>query len=203
MKKFEEILEAYQIRYVLDEFLRFQEIPSSTVPRWFRKELQFALLHRGEDDKEAFTSEFLIVPFLREVWKHHADLELFSHVQISADDVTLVPDYLLSPKPPSGYKTLHKPLLLTVEAKDEKFDEGWAQALLQSVVCQKINGDTSLPVYSIVTTGDTWQFGKIEQALFTKHPVPVALQPAGKLLGILDVIFVLCERGLSMHTGTG
>jgi hypothetical protein len=45
---------------------------------------------------------------------------------------------------------LYKPLLLTVEAKNEKFDEGWTQALLQSVVCQKINGTPNIPILSIV-----------------------------------------------------
>ena len=197
--KFEEILEQYDLRYTTQVFLDFESLPSVEPPEWFRQELEFALAHRGEDDKEAFTSEFITAPLLKEVWKQHLALNLFSHVQISAEGVTVVPDYLVSTKSPTGYKALYKPLLLTVEAKDEKFNEGWAQALLQSVVCQKLNDIPDIAIYSIVTTGDFWQFGKLQQTLFTKHPVSVALHPAEKLLGILDAIFALCEDELQTH----
>jgi hypothetical protein len=44
-----------------------------------------------------------------------------------------------------------------VEAKNDNFDEGWTQALLQSVVCKKLNNSVDIPILSIVTTGDTWQ----------------------------------------------
>lgn len=194
--KLEEILEQYHLHYTVDEFLNFDVIMPVKANDAFQEELKFALLHRGEDDKEAFTSEFIIVPFLRETWKNHPDLNLFSHVQIRADDIIVIPDYLLSAKPPSGYKTVYKPLLLTVEAKDEKFDEGWSQALLQSVVCQKINQTPAIPIFSIVTIGDSWQFAKLQENLFTKHPIPASIQHADELLGILHTLFAECEKSL-------
>lgn len=85
-------------------------------------------------------------------------------------------------------------MLLTVEAKNEKFDEGWTQALLQSVVCQKINGTPNIPILSIVTTGDIWQFGKLEKNLFTKNQIPIYIQHVDELLGILDMLFSECEK---------
>jgi hypothetical protein len=45
--------------------------------------------------KEFFTSEFIIVPFLKKIWKRHPGLNLFSYVQIKVD---VVPDYLVSSK---------------------------------------------------------------------------------------------------------
>jgi hypothetical protein len=151
------------------------------------------------DEQGAYVAEFIVVPFLKETWKRHPDLNLFSHLQISADNVTVIPDYLVSAKTPTGYKTLYKPLLLTVEAKNEKFDEGWTQALLQSVVCQKINGTPDIPILSIVTTGDFWQFGKFEQKLFTKNPIPASIQHVDELLGILDALFSECEERQAKH----
>lgn len=196
--KFEEILEQYTVQYVANAFLDFEQLPLIDEPEWFEQEIQFALAHRGEDDNEAFTSEFIIAPLLKEAWKRHLSLNLFSHVQISAEGVTLVPDYLLSATPATGYKAIYKPLLLTVEAKDERFNEGWAQALFQAIICQKVNNTQDIPVFAIVTTGDFWQFGKLDGTLFSRHPTPVALQPVNRLLGILNALFAACEASLRL-----
>jgi hypothetical protein len=192
----QDILTHYHLNYQVAEFLDFNQPPLVTVPEWFRQELRFALANRGEPDKEAFACEFIIVPFLREVWKRHPRLSLFSHVQIKTDELTVIPDYLVTAKHPTGYKTIYKPLLLTVEAKNEQFEEGWTQALLQAVVCQQINGTADFPVLAMVTTGDLWQVGKLERQVFTKHPVPASLQHVEELLGILDMLFAECEKVL-------
>lgn len=68
------------------------------------------------------------------------------------------------------------------------------KALLQSVICQKINETDETPIFSIVTTGDLWEFGKLERQIFTRHPVPWAIQDIGGLLGILDSLFSTCEK---------
>jgi hypothetical protein len=176
------------------EFIDFEKIQPISVVDWFKEELRFSLKNRGEDDKEAFTSEFIVVPFLKEIWKKHPQLNLFSHVQIKADNIFVIPDYLITSTTPMGYKKIYKPLLLTVVAKNEQFDEGWAQALLQSIICQKLNGTDEIPILSIVTTGDFWQFGKLEKKLFIKHPFSAAIQHIEGLLGILDVLFSECDK---------
>lgn len=188
------ILDHYHLKYEMIEFMDFAQIQPISVMDWFKEELAFSLKNRGEDDKEAFTVEFIVVPFLKEIWKKHSRLNLFSHVQIKADDMIVTPDYLITAKTPTGYKKVYKPLLLTVEAKNENFDEGWTQALLQSMVCQKINNSVEIPILSIVTTGDTWQFGKLEKNVFIRHPVAVGIQHIEGLLGILDKLFLECEN---------
>ena len=192
--KFEELLEKYQVCYVSEEFIDFRTIPPLVMPEWFYDELHFALTRMGESDKEAFASEFIIVPFLRAVWRRHPNLELFSHLAINADNVTVIPDYLLASKSLTGYKALSKPLLLAVEAKDEKFHDGWQQALQQALICQKINAMVETPVFAIVTTGDFWEFGKLDGRLFCKHPLPVSIQHPDEVLGVLDALFTLCEQ---------
>ena len=196
---FEELLETYQLQYISEEFIDFHAVQPIQMPEWFQDELHFALEHLGESDKEAFASEFIVVPFLRAVWRRHPKMELFSHVQIQADNMIVIPDYLLSSRSPTGYKALCKPLLLTVEAKDEKFNEGWTQALQQSIVCQKINGAPDVPVFSIVTTtGEAWQFGKLEGTVFKKHPFSVSFYPVEELVGILDALFAACEQAAAL-----
>lgn len=191
---FEELLEKYQLQYITDEFIDFRTIPSISMPEWFYDELHFAVTHSGESDKEAFASEFIIVPFLRAIWRRHPNLEIFSHLAINADNITVIPDYLVAVKSPTGYKALSKPLLLTVEAKDEKFHDGWQQALQQALICQKINATTETPVFAIVTTGDLWEFGKLDGRMFYKHPFPVSIQHPDEVLGVLDTLFAACEQ---------
>jgi hypothetical protein len=184
------ILDHYHLKCQMVEFIDFDKIQPISVMDWFKEDLAFSLKNRGED--EAFSAEFIVVPFLKEVWKKHSRLNLFSHVQIKADDVIVIPDYLITAKTPTGYKKIYKPLLLTVEAKN--FDEGWTQALLQSVVCQKMNNSVEIPILSIVTTGDSWQFGKLEKNMFTRHPIAAGIQHIEELLGILNLLFSECEK---------
>jgi hypothetical protein len=37
------------------------------------------------------------------------------------------------------------------------------------VAAQRLNGNTALPVYGIVTDGEIWQFGKLVDSVFTKN----------------------------------
>jgi hypothetical protein len=192
----EDILENFRLTFRFDRFIAYEAAEPVQAADWFKEEIYFSLANRGEDDKEFFTSEFIIVPFLKEIWKRHPGLNLFSHVQIKADDLIAIPDYLLSSKSKTGYKVVKKPLLLTVEAKNEKFEEGWRQALLQSVICRKINNTDKIPILSIVTTGDVWQFGKLEEISFIRHPLSVSVQNIEQLLGVLDVLFSECEKNI-------
>jgi len=121
----DDILENFNLTFCFDKFFDYETVDPVQTAEWFKEEVDFSLSNRGEDDKEFFTSEFIIVPFLKEIWKKHPGLNLFSHVQIKADDLILIPDYLVSSKSRTAYKILKKPLLLTVEAKNEKFEEGF------------------------------------------------------------------------------
>lgn len=189
-----EILNTYGLSYRIEEFIDFRALEPLPAPEWFKAEIKFSLTHRGQDDKEAFLSEFIIVPFLKETWKRHPALSLFSHPTLTSKEFSIVPDYLLTARDPSGYKSIYKPLLLTVEAKNEKFDEGWVQALLQAVVCQQMNEASSSTIFAIVTNGDIWEFGKLEQTRFSYHPLPLSVQDMDRLLGVLDWLFRACEQ---------
>lgn len=189
----QDVFNAYGLSYQAVKFFDALSLTPLPANEWFKAEIEFALLNRGQDDEEAFVSEFIIVPFLKEIWKKHPKLSLFSRPTLSTLDTTVIPDYLLTARHPSGYKSMYKPLLLTVEAQNEKFDEGWIQALQQAVVCQKLNENVKIPIYAIVTTGEVWEFGKLEQQLFTYHPLPLSVQDIERLLAVLDWLYQQSE----------
>ena len=194
VQDFETILEQYHLQFRFEAFWDAAQIPPRPPADWFLEELMFTLAHRGDDDKEAYICEFLIAPFLKQAWQRHPTVNLFSHAQIKTEELTLVPDYLVSKQTPTGFKRIYKPLLLTVEAKDEQFSAGWAKALLQTILCQKINGDLAIPIWAIVTTGDLWQFGKLDRQQFLRHPLPLSIDQPDMLFGVLDLLFAACEQ---------
>ena len=199
-----EILEHFDLTFEFSKFFDADELSPVPPDEKFLSQLEFSLMNRGAADKEAYTCEFLIVPFLREVWQRHPEnLSLFSHITLKVDEFHLIPDYVISSRSPRGLKILHRPLLLTIEAKDEKFEQGWVQALLQLLACQRMNKSDKLPVRAIVTTGDIWQFGKIEERRFTRHPLPISIENPGRLLGVLDHFFSECERAIETYAKSG
>ncbi|MCI5134424.1 MAG: hypothetical protein D3920_04975 [Candidatus Electrothrix sp. AW2] len=69
----------------------------------------------------------------------------------------------------------------------DNFDEGWTQALAE-MVASFLTGASLC--YGVVTTGKTWEFGKLEHDTFTVDPVAVsAADNLQKTLNILNWMF--------------
>lgn len=188
-----EILDAYQLLFRYDKFIDYHKVTKISLPQYFLDNLDFTMANRGPADKEFFSSEFIIVPFLFEAWRKHSKITLFSHPNLKVKDFNLYPDYIIAGKDKTGLKILQKPLLLTVEAKDEKVEQGWFEALMQMVAARLMNETNSIPVYGIVTTGDNWFFGKLEDNIFTRHPIPVGIDDPERLISVLNHVFSACE----------
>ncbi len=58
------------------------------------------------------------------------------------------------------------PPLCIVEAKKDNFEEGWTQALAEMVAASLQGGKICL---SVVTTGNFWEFGRLENRVFIKE----------------------------------
>ncbi len=202
-KNTQNILKKFNLTFLMESFINLKMAETMELPAFLLEDLQFALAHVGPADKEAFTCEFIIVPFLKESWKRHSQLNLFSHVAIQADDLVAIPDYIVAAPTSTGWKELEKPLLLTTEAKYEKFDEGWTQALLQAIICQKMNQTVELPILMIVTNGEVWQFGQLAGQKFMRHPISAVLSHPAELLGTLDKIFARCEENAQRWLDNG
>lgn len=56
-----------------------------------------------------------------------------------------------------------------------------------------LNEAPEIPVWGIVTTGEIWQFGKLEHGEFTRHDASFDLDPPGRLLAVLHFIFGQCD----------
>ena len=96
-----------------------------------------------------------------------------------------VPDYLIATKSALGKTVLETPLVVIVEAKKNDFEQGWGQCLAELVAAQKINDDTSQPVFGIVTDGELWKFGKLVGSVFTLEPTGYTLTDLPELFGAL------------------
>ena len=56
-----------------------------------------------------------------------------------------------------------------VEAKKDNFEEGWGQCLAELVAAQKLNNNQHNLVYGVVSNGKMWEFGNLQDNLFTKN----------------------------------
>jgi hypothetical protein len=189
-----EILAHFGLHIESNKFIDFDTIIPIQIPSHLEEDLAFVLSERGDTDKEFYACEFLIAPLLKEAWKRNPKTKLFSHPQIKYEDLVLIPDYVVSPKDKTGFNAFQKPLLITVEAKNDNYEEGWSDAYKQLVVARLLNENDEIPIYAIVSIGKGWEFGKLDGNTIYKHPVGISLGDANKLMGILDFIFADCVR---------
>jgi hypothetical protein len=117
---------------------------------------------------ETTICERIISPILELVADCYDALKIWSHVPYNVDkEKGLIgePDYLIAPK--TKYGDMGVPPLCIVEAKKDNFEQGWTQALAE-MVATSLQGSTLC--YSAVTTGNTWEFGKLDNKVFLKDP---------------------------------
>jgi hypothetical protein len=187
-KQVNEILDTFAINYLNEDFIDYQSIKPVSLSEEFKQDLRYSLSQISNQDKEYFTRDFIVAPMIFKMWRNHPKLAVFSHPFLKSDDLQLYPDFLFTARHPRGYKELYRPLLVTVEAEHEEFTDGWMQALLQMIASQQINKDKSIPIYAIVSNGKYWEFGKLEQSLFTKNLNTLSIAEPEKVLGILSYL---------------
>jgi len=199
-KSMEDVLRKEPVIVLNEEFLPKQV--KKDLPDWFLQDITFALSIKSSQENEAFYEEFFIVPFLKEIWKHHRNIKVWSHIYIQYDDdLCGNPDYIVSALHEAhSYEMLSTPLLAAIRAKQQNFIAGWGQCLATMLACQKINADHPRddkplpPVYGIVSTGEIWEFGKLEAHTLKKISSPDFNCQPGPTCGSVGYIFSECER---------
>jgi hypothetical protein len=88
---------------------------------------------------------------------------------------------------------------LIVEAKQDKFEEGWSQCLAEMIAVQRINDDFVSDVFGIVSNGKIWQFGKLVGDVFTRNKNLYMIQDLDKLFAAVNYIFQQCELKIQKH----
>jgi hypothetical protein len=191
-----EMLAYFGLEVHREAFLDFAAIQPIPMPTYLLDDILFSLTNRGDTDMEAYACEALIFPVLREAWKRNPQVKLFSHPQIKYEDFILVPDYVVTPRDKTGLNSFQKPLLVTIEAKNDDYDLGWSDAYKQLIVCRLLNQAPEVPIYAIVSIGDGWQIGKLADNTIYQHPLSLGLANADQLLGVLDFVFADCVRNI-------
>jgi hypothetical protein len=76
-----------------------------------------------------------------------------------------------------------------VEAKKNDFEQGWGQCLAELIAVQKLNEPIEFSVYGIVTDGKIWEFGQLENKIFTKNRTSFTIDNLASLFGALHFVF--------------
>ncbi len=191
-KNISAVIKKFQIKYVQTNFVLETEFP---VKDSFKEELDLLFTDGVIDNSENAICENLIYPVLKEVWKfYRSKLTLWSHQTLIYDeDLSGVPDYILTQRNPLATIVFDKPYFLAVEAKQDKFEEGWGQCLAEMIAVQRINDDLEKTVFGIVSNGKVWQFGKLNVDIFSRSRNFYTIQELDKLFAAVNYIFQQCE----------
>lgn len=189
-KTIAEVQTIYQIQY---EEVAFIHILPNIFAEQFLHELDFNIKMLDAFSSEAARCELIILPTLREAYKQFAtQLSLWIQKSLYCDaKLTGTPDYLISKRSVLGKTVLEYPILVVAEAKKNDFEQGWAQCLAELIAAQKLNNNTLLPVYGIVTDGKYWEFGRLVGTVFRKHNASLVIDNAVAVLGALMYILEL------------
>lgn len=143
----------------------FAHIPPRDVPHWLQQTLEkgmpFALL------SEKARSEFIIVPFLLTVRDLvNGPMTIYSGQRLDGDasvGLTGECDFLLAPRPP--LPIVQAPIVSIVEAKKNDIEGGLGQCAAQLLGAHRFNlrhHSGINTIYGCVTTGEAWQFLKLQ-----------------------------------------
>ncbi len=197
-KSVSEVARKFNIEVVDNAFIELKEIKVS--------EIYFSDLEKKLGTSLNFINEFticetIIRPILDIVAAGYDNLDIWSHVSYNVDvekGLLGEPDYLIAPR--TKYGDMERPAICIIEAKQEKFDEGWAQALAEMVASFLQGADVC---YSIVTTGKAWEFGNLKEGTFTKHPIQIsAADDLQKVFDILNWLFYKMSIAYSKNLDT-
>ncbi len=195
-KTLEEVLRHYQIKSKKEDLnIRVENKASETL----QNDVRFVLRFVPYKVSEMAICENLIYPLLKAAWQPYVEtFTLWSHRSIEMDDNSVAyPDYVVSKNSEMGPLYFENPFLAVIEAKREDFTFGWAQCCSEMISLQKLNSDKELPIYGIVSTGDFWQIGMLEQKTFTEFSNAFSINDLDGLLSCLTTIFENCKQRMS------
>ena len=192
-KSISTVIKKFQVKYLQKNFMVEVDFP---VKESFREELDLLFTDGVVDNSEDAICENLIYPVLKEVWKFYRNkLTLWSHQALVYDeDLSGIPDYTVTQRNPLATIVFDKPYFLTVEAKQDKFEEGWGQCLAEMIAVQRLNDNFDNDIFGIVSNGKVWQFGKLKLDIFTRNKNLYVIQDLDKLFGAVNYIFQQCEK---------
>lgn len=195
-KSLGETVKEFQITYTQDNFItgaKFQ------IPDSFQEDLEFMMREGVVDNSEFAVCENLVYPVLKQVWKqYYNQFTLWSHQFLNCDaQLSGFPEYILARRSPLGKIVFDQPYFILVEAKQDNFDAAWGQCLAEMIAAQRLNQSSQITVFGITSNGSLWQFGKLEDALFTLNQTFYTIQELDNLFAAVNDIFQHCANQLN------
>jgi hypothetical protein len=189
------VLKHYQIQYREQAFVITK---NAILNESVRQDIVFTLKEVAYDVSEASICENLIYPLLKAAWKLYADIfSIWSHASLEYnDDLTGVPNYLISKRSNLGKIIFESPLLTVVEAKKDDFSAGWAQCALEMLAMQKINANPELIIHGLVSNGEVWEIAKLENQQFVFYNQRFVIEDLDKLFNGLVSVLEICKTQL-------
>jgi hypothetical protein len=169
----------------------FPALAPVPVPDWLRayldRGMQLALV------SEKARSEFIVGPILlacREL--SGGTVAIFSGQRLDVDPargLTGECDFLLTLSEP--VPRLRAPIAIVVEAKKNDIETGLGQCIAQMVAARDFNNreqSTMTEVHGCVTTGEAWQFLRLEESWVTIDRVRIYIDNVAAILGAFEAI---------------
>lgn len=170
-----------------DLFLDVLPVESSG---WLKETLKTGLRLARPSSSEKARSEFIVVPILFEMEKRNNEcFTIYSGERLDVDQnrgLVGECDFILTKG--KIKHTIQKPIVALVEAKKNDIDFGLGQCVAQMVGSQIFNQGEINAIYGCVTTGEDWQFLKLEQNIITFDNKRYYINEVEKILGILQYI---------------
>ena len=142
---------------------------------------------------EKARSELIIANVLVELLRiFDKRISFFSGIEFNVDesqDLRGYCDFIISLTPEQMF--LNAPVVTLVEAKNANTISGLGQCIAEMVAAQKFNakeGNQVLIIYGAVTSGNYWQFMKLEDTTVSVDMQDYLIDDAGKILGILTAM---------------
>lgn len=160
---------------------------------WLTETLDISIQLALSSSSEKARSEFIVAPILLELEKRNKDeFAIFSGERLDVDEEKGLKgecDFIFSKGPISS--TIQAPIFSLVEAKKNDIKEGLGQCIAQMVGAQLFNkqeANNIEVIYGCVTTGEDWQFLKLEGKLIMMDITRYYLSELQKVLWIFQHI---------------
>ncbi len=172
---------------------QFQPIAPSV---WLLKSLE-----KGEKNafvSEKARSEFIVTPILLAAQEISNDeIQIFSGQTLDVDanlGLTGECDFILSKTKPTPI--LKSPIVALVEAKKNDIELGLGQCIAQmfaSAIFNKRSGNNFQMIFGCVTTGENWQFLKLENNIAIVDSERFYISEIENILGVFKTMFDFYE----------
>ncbi|MDM8566343.1 hypothetical protein QUF74_11935 [Candidatus Halobeggiatoa sp. HSG11] len=172
----------------------FQDQLQSIEPSdWLKETFMISLKLALSSSTEKARSEFIVAPILLEIEKTNPErLTIFSGERLDVDEDKGLKgecDFILSKGPISS--TIQAPIFALVEAKKNDIKGGLGQCVAQMLGARIFNqeeGNEINTVYGCVTTGENWQFLKLEDNIIFMDNNRYYISELDKIIGIFQYI---------------